>query len=149
MRHHKIQKMLSLFVDGRLSSPEEQFIQNHITTCVECKALLTSFSQMRRAVAKPQVNVNAFFASRVLADLKSRQREAFWTVFDILPRPVVVTGLTLAIITLAIIATPYSPFRENVPTGFAALYGEQTDIAVSDDQALAIAIAAEIVTTGE
>jgi hypothetical protein len=104
---------------------------------------------MSNAVQEPQIKVNPFFTKRVLADLKSRQREAFWTVFDILPRPVIVTGLTLAIITLAIFATPYSPFRESLPSGIAALYGDQTEIAVSDDQALAIAIAAEIVTTGE
>ena len=148
MRHQKIQEMLSLFVDGRLSSTEQDFIYEHLKTCDECRTLLTSFKHL--SIDEPKMTVNPFFATRVLADLKTRQNEKFWNVFDLLPRPVIVTGLVLSIITLAIFATPYSPIHENQTSAFAMLYGDQQDVtSVTDDRALEIAINANAISTGE
>ncbi len=150
MRHHKIQKMLSLFADDRLSSTEADFIRDHLNTCDDCRRLLQTFNVLSRTTHETPVKVNPFFASRVLNDFSSRQREVFWNVFDILPRPVVVTGLTLAVITLAVFAMPFSPVRQPNTSEYALLYGEQSDVlAVTDDQALAIAISATTISNGE
>ncbi len=150
MRHQKIQKMLSLFVDGRLSSTEEQFIQEHLKQCATCRKTLATFNHIHSLNHTTKVTVKPFFATRVLAELKSRQREGFWTLFDFVPRPVIMTGLAVSIIILAIFTAPPINTQDNFTAEYAMFYGDNGDITtVTDDQALAIAINAQPVTNGE
>jgi len=150
MRHSKIQEMLSLYVDGRLSSTNEQFIQEHLKQCATCRNVLATFTQIHSLNHETQVNVNPFFATRVLADLKSRQTEGFWTFFDFIPRPLIMAGLAVSIIILAIFTTPLITIQDSFTAEYAMFYGDNSDITtVTDDQALAIAINAEPVTNGE
>jgi len=150
MRHQKIKKMLSDFVDDRLSSAEQNFILNHLKSCAECQRLLASFQQIRKNIREIQVDVNPFFATRVLAEVRSRQREGFWALFDIIPRPVVISGLAASIFLLAVFTRPVPSVPDSYSVQYATFYGDHSEItSVTDDQALAIAINAEAVTNGE
>lgn len=145
MKHQKIKKMLSAFVDGRLSTQEIEYMNDHLSSCAECRALLTSFEQLRTLVHEPNYKINPFFAQRVLAAIKSRTREGFWQVFNLIPRPVIVTGLVVSIIALTIFSLPgHRMINNRYASELSLLYGDPSESAlVTDDQALAIAINAE------
>jgi len=150
MRHQKIKKMLSDFMDDRLSSAEKSYITNHLKNCTECQRLLASFQQIRKNIRDIQVDVKPFFATRVLAEVRSRQREGFWALFDIIPRPVVISGLAVSILLLAIFVKPVTSVPDSYSAQYAMFYGDHSEItSVTDDQALAIAINADAVTNGE
>ncbi|MBN1478841.1 zf-HC2 domain-containing protein [candidate division KSB1 bacterium] len=145
MRHRKIKKMLSDFIDDRLSLQHSEFIKDHLSSCADCRALLTSFQQLHSMSTEPIYKVNPFFAQRVLATLKSRTREGFWQVFNLIPRPVIVTGLVVSLVTLFLVSIPgHQTTNDYYVSEFSILYGDQSDSSpVTDDQALAIAINAE------
>ncbi|MBN1464996.1 zf-HC2 domain-containing protein [candidate division KSB1 bacterium] len=151
MRHHKIKKKLSEFLDGRLSSNEDKMIKEHLAHCQACQATLNSFRQLRRC-KEADYEMNPFFAQRVLALVRARRSEGFWQVFDFIPRPVIVTGLVLSVITLTIFATPlYQLTNDRNGSELAMLYAESNEmVPVTDDQALAIVFQAqEANATGE
>ena len=150
MRHRTIKKMLSEFVDDRLSSEKTELINNHLASCAECRLAVKSFQEIGRLSTEMHINVKPFFAQRVLANLKSRQRDGFWQVFDFIPRPVIVTGLVVSIITLALFSMPINQSTDRSVLELSMLYGEQMEQAhVTNDQALAIAINAQAPTMGE
>lgn len=151
MRHHKIKKKLSEFLDGRLSSDEEKLINAHLAHCQTCQSLLNSFRRLRLC-KEADYKMNPFFAQRVLALLSARRSERFWQVFNFIPRPVIVTGLVLSIITLTIFATPlYQLTNDRNDSELALLYADSSEMTpVTDDQALAIVFQAqETDATGE
>ena len=152
MRHQKIKKMLSEYVDDRLSSNEEKFMREHLAHCIECNNVLKAFQQLDRFYVEPNARVNPFFAQRVLAHLKARRLDGFWQVFDFIPRPIIVTGLALSLITLTIFSTPLHNFAtEKTSSELAVLYADSNEqTPVTDDQALALVFdAQEINATGE
>lgn len=151
MKHAKIKKLLSSFVDGELSSAQQKLVENHLASCEKCRAMLAVFQRLHAAAAEPVFKKNPFFAQRVLAELKSRKREGFWQVFDLIPRPLIVTGLVLSIVTLTVFALPQNQTSSDLYTSEVALfYGDQVDqTMVTNDQALAIAINMNQVANGE
>ncbi|MBN1561537.1 zf-HC2 domain-containing protein [candidate division KSB1 bacterium] len=152
MRHPRIKKKLSEFLDGRLSSKEADFISAHLAHCAECQKLLSSFRQLGRLCERADFRVNPYFAKRVLAHLNARRAEGFWQLFDFLPRPVILTGLVLSIFTLTILGAPlYRLTSDETSSELAVLYADTNDLTpVTDDQALAIVFQThEIEATGE
>jgi hypothetical protein len=151
MKHAKIKKLLSSYVDGELSSAQQKCVENHVASCKTCRAMLADFQRLHAVAAEPVFKKNPFFAQRVLAELKSRKREGFWQVFDLIPRPVIVTGLVLSVVTLTVFAFPQSKTSSDLYTSEVALfYGDQAEqTMVTNDQALAIAININEVVNGE
>jgi hypothetical protein len=151
MRHHVLRKKLSEFLDDRLSSEEEKFVNEHLAHCSECQKMFKSFQQLG-LFKEPEFKVNPFFAQRVLAHLNTRRGEGFWQVFDFIPRPVIVTGLALSIVILTIFGAPLYPLKSDKNSSeLAVLYADTIELTpVTDDQVLAIVFQTdEIDATGE
>lgn len=52
MKHHRIQKHLSAYLDNELTSVLQKRVDNHIRVCQECKDMLADFKVNRELIAE-------------------------------------------------------------------------------------------------
>jgi len=147
MKHPKVESMLSELVDATLSSSDEKFVRKHLETCAHCRALHRSFQELHAFTENgPSILVRPGFAQRVMAEYNFRRGEKIWQLFDAIPRPLVTVGLALSIVLVSLFALPLlSPPRDNFESEYTFLFdGNAEANHVTDDQALAIALNADV-----
>ncbi|CUT02920.1 Putative zinc-finger [Candidatus Kryptobacter tengchongensis] len=79
MRHSKIKKLVSEYIDGELKNNVE-FIEEHIKTCAECFKLIKVHELVRETLKEKNVEVSPYLFTRIQAKLK--ERKAQQTIWD-------------------------------------------------------------------
>ncbi len=78
MRHSKIKKLVSQYIDGELKNNTD-FIENHIKTCEECLQLVKVHELVKVTLKENPVEVSPYLFSRIQAQLRERKtQQTFW-----------------------------------------------------------------------
>lgn len=151
MNHKTLRKLVLLSADGTLSEQEQALAQKHIKECAQCAADLQRLSRIQQTVKEfPAPKVRPFFAQRVMAEYRASAKERFWTVFEGIPRPLLLAALSLSIM-LIFLTIPQSARETESLNLFTQFYSTEVPYSLeSDEQALAFLIKNELPsTTGE
>lgn len=71
MRHSKIKKLVSEYIDGELKNNIE-LIEEHIKTCEECSRLALIRDLVRKTLKEKEVEVSPYLFTRIQANIKQR-----------------------------------------------------------------------------
>ncbi len=74
MRHAKIKKLVSEYIDGELKNNIE-LVKEHIKTCEECAQLLRLHSLVRETLKENTIEVSPYLFTRIQAKLKERRSQ--------------------------------------------------------------------------
>ncbi len=78
MRHSKIKKLVSQYIDGELKKNAD-FIENHIKTCEECLQLIKTHELVKVALKENSVEVSPYLFLQIQAQLRERKtQKTFW-----------------------------------------------------------------------
>jgi predicted anti-sigma-YlaC factor YlaD len=72
MRHEKIKKLVSAYIDGELKNNLE-FIRKHIETCEECTQLVKVSKMVRETVKDKTIEVSPYLLTRLKAEYRERK----------------------------------------------------------------------------
>ncbi len=72
MRHEKIKKLVSAYIDGELKNDLE-FIREHIETCEECSQLVKVSKIVRETVKDKMIEVSPYLLTRLKAIYNERK----------------------------------------------------------------------------
>ena len=148
MKHKNLMRMISEYVDGHLPAEKAQMVRLHIKNCEQCRIIHQQFLALHKPEFQVAMTVRPFFTQRVLNEYHRRNDDKIWQIFDVIPRRFITVGLALSLILVVFIASPlfYSPSKSYDP-GLSLLFNNETEIStVTDDEALAIALSAELLT---
>lgn len=139
MKHQKLRRRLSLYLDGQTSTEETQAVERHLSECATCANELQRLRSIRRALLDLELpTVRPFFAQRVLAEFDAQSRMHFWSFFEWVPRPLLYAGLTAAVAVLCLFTAPTLQTQKST---LSQLYADQSlTIPETDDQTLAFAL---------
>lgn len=74
MRCEKVQRLISLWLDGMLSENEEHEMTAHLQNCERCKRVLDEWQQIRAMLRSyPSVALSPEFDRKILSRLKTRK----------------------------------------------------------------------------
>jgi anti-sigma factor RsiW len=96
----KFAEMISLLIDGALSTQESAETRSHISACAECRALMEDSLLMREALKAYPSPADDFSQRRALNAILSSGRTTIWTRRISLPAP----AMALLLITLVALA---------------------------------------------
>ncbi len=126
MSHQHLQKLLSAFFDGELTSDEKKQVREHLTACSECKQMLAELQWMRsdvRSIADVELSTN--FATSLLRTLRQRQEQyAAWGGVDLFARRLVL-ALTIVVFLIVSVGSLNNPEQPLVMEPY--LSGESAD----------------------
>lgn len=74
MKHRRLEKQLSAYLDNELSPQEREVVEIHFKTCDECQQTLTSFGRNRRWIAALQRPVPPGIWEAVREQMQARSR---------------------------------------------------------------------------
>lgn len=78
MRHSKIKKLVSEYIDGELKRHID-FIENHIKLCDECSQLVKVHKLVKSTLKENPIEVSPYLFTRIQARLKERKvQQTFW-----------------------------------------------------------------------
>lgn len=78
MRHSKIKKLVSEYIDGELRG-DTAFIEKHIKSCEECSQLVKIHYLINETLKENPIEVSPYLFTRVQAQLKQRRtQQTFW-----------------------------------------------------------------------
>jgi hypothetical protein len=79
MRHGKVKRMVSEFIDGELPAEKIKFIRLHIEGCKECKNFVKSSRLIRNFIQEDKFYISPYLISRIEARLSETARtESIW-----------------------------------------------------------------------
>jgi hypothetical protein len=142
MKHDKLRRCVSLYLDDQIAPEEKPAVENHLRGCQSCSCYFKQITLLRQNFADlNRAKINPFFAQRVLAELDSRRPERFWALFDWVPRRLVLAGFTASVGFVCLLMLSSVPTTNQSSSALTQLYAEQTYSPLeTDDQALAFAI---------
>jgi anti-sigma factor RsiW len=142
MKHDKIRRNLSLYLDDQIAPKQKPLIERHLRECESCSRYLRQLNFVRQIFSSIEPpKVKPFFAQRVLAAYNAKSRDRFWAFFDWMPRRLVFAGFTASVVILCLFMVASVPTALQSDSAFAQLYAEQSySLLETDDQALAFAI---------
>lgn len=74
MRCEKVQRMISLWLDGMLSEKEEQEMMAHLQNCERCKQVWDKWQKIRAMLRSyPSITLSPEFDRKILSRLKTRK----------------------------------------------------------------------------
>ncbi len=78
MKHNKIKKLVSEYIDGELKKHTD-FIENHLKLCDECSQLVKVHKLVKATLKENSVEVSPYLFARIQAQLKERKtQQTFW-----------------------------------------------------------------------
>lgn len=79
MRHNKIKKLVSEYIDGQLKS-NINLVEKHIKTCEECAQLIRVNELVRKTLKEENIEVSPYLFTRIQAKLREKKTQQ--TVWD-------------------------------------------------------------------
>jgi len=152
MKHRKILKNISAYIDDRLSPAEKQKLVDHLHQCTDCNTFYQQMIALKHTIPEPSIKVRPFFTQRVLALYKARQQEPFSPLIQAIPRPMLAAVWAVAICVIVVFSAFVKPTATAEPMNsvYAMLYNREPEsVIVTDDQALTIALDSESLSIGE
>ena len=126
MNHHKLQELISSFIDDELLPEERSEVERHILKCEECRQTLTELQLIRKRVRaaatitpSPQSTANLLRAIRIAGG-----QQVGWGGTDIVARRLVI-ALTLVVFCIVSIGSLNKPEQPIVMESY--LSGEASD----------------------
>lgn len=137
MNCHRVQSIISAYVDCELPGMEMLAVRQHLSTCTECRTEFDSTLRLKRAFGRlatpcPQDDL----AVRICAQLQihtAQVHEPFWQAiqqkFTLFPRTMKLAGVAASLIALSLIASHsgtnsesyiYTPISSTVAVGAVA-----------------------------
>ncbi len=142
MKHQAYRRLLSRLIDQDLNERERVLIERHLRECAECAHVRHQWEALCRDLQDWEAPpLRPFFAQRVMAAYRVAAKERFWSLFEWVPRPIILTGLALSIVLIILcLPVPYQTASDN-GSPWAQLYSAQTvTVPESDEQTLALVI---------
>jgi anti-sigma factor RsiW len=142
MKHDKMQRYLSLYLDDQISTEQKLLVERHLHECETCSHYLQQLTLVRRTFSSfEQPRVKPFFAQRVLAAYNAKSRDQFWAFFNWVPRPLVFAGFAASVVFLCLFTLTSVNTTPQSNSALSQLYAEPSySLLETDDQALAFAI---------
>jgi anti-sigma factor RsiW len=139
MTHHRIQMLLSAYLDNELNAEERETVDRHLSTCSECREILTDFQQHDQWVADLPEPLDVW--ESVQEQIQNRSsgqpqtesrpiRIPFWRRFVFRPVPLGIGGLVAACLVVALISffNPTEEFYEIPLDDYLAAHTEYTSL---------------------
>ncbi len=150
MKHTTFKRLISSYVDDELNETQKARVESHLAQCQSCQTFYRQVLRLKPMLnAEQSVEVNPFFAQRVLHRYYARKRENFWSLFERVPKPVLATGLVLSILVLSVFSI-YDVDSTETPASnesYALFYENAVESNIqSDEEALAFVIYDEFMT---
>ncbi len=131
--------LLTLYVEGNLSSQEEKTVAAHLQRCSACTEAVAVMRPLRQTLQRlPKPSPPAWLTQRILARYDALQRRAsFWNGFEAIPRllqPALVALLLLIAFLLLWPARQESLYDQAVKTYAATYDNESSWTALANDE---------------
>ena len=82
MKCKRVQKLISIFIDGELKSGEKETIESHLRNCRICAEKMREMEGVQKLFsAAPKHTAPEHFAANVIANLKKGRERGFWFDF--------------------------------------------------------------------
>jgi len=148
---------ISLYIDDQCTPAEAVEIRKHLQSCDKCRKRYHEFLALKKDAQKlKSFSVSPFFAAKVVAMAKHRNKESFWSALEIIPRPLLNAAFILSIVIIVVVTMPWQsstttndPAANIIESSFVSENDWPDQSLETNDEALQFALNESEEATGE